>query len=81
MKKLAQCVFINQSVKMEVDVADENLTKIPGTPQEEKRKVQQAQYKKFLSRGGAKNPGSKVVYFILLHMAMWPCYMGQFDWK
>ena len=67
------------SPKMEVDVADESLTEIPGTPQEEKRKVQQAQYKKYLSRGGAKNPGSKVVYFILLYNAMYN--MGKFDWN
>ena len=40
------------------------MTEVPGTPQEqqeEKKKVKQAAYKKFLSRGGARNPGSKEV--------------------
>ena len=40
------------------------MTEVPGTPQEqheEKKKVKQAAYKKFLSRGGARNPGSKEI--------------------
>jgi len=41
---------------------NESVSEVPGTPQEaweEKKKERQATYKKFLSRGGAKNPGSK----------------------
>jgi len=43
---------------------DDSLAEIPGTPQEqheERKSMKQAAYRKFLSRGGAKNPGSKVV--------------------
>ena len=43
---------------------DESVTEVPGTPQEqheERKAVKQAAYRKFLSRGGARNPGSKVV--------------------
>lgn len=42
------------------DTVDE----IPGTPQEsyeEQKKKHQMQYRKFLSRGGARNPGSKPI--------------------
>lgn len=43
---------------------NDSVSEVPGTPQEawdEKKKERQATYKKFLTRGGAKNPGSKVV--------------------
>lgn len=43
---------------------DESLAEIPGTPQEqheERKSIKKAGYMKFLSRAGAKNPGSKVV--------------------
>jgi len=55
-----------KSPKLDESVADESMNDsiIPGTPQEaheEKRQEKQAAYKKFLSRGGAKNPGSKPI--------------------
>jgi len=43
---------------------EDSVTEVPGTPQEqheEKKLAKQAAYKKFLSRGGAKNPGSKEI--------------------
>ena len=43
---------------------EDSVTEVPGTPQgqqEEKKLAKQAAFKKFLSRGGAKNPGSKEI--------------------
>ena len=43
---------------------EDSVTEVPGTPQEEeeeKKKVRKAAYNKFLSRGGARNPGCKEV--------------------
>jgi len=43
---------------------DESVNELPGTPQEQweaKKQVKKVAYQKFLTRGGAKNPGSKEI--------------------